>query len=50
MGLQVSGLIGDQGIGRAVRLVEAVAAEMLDQVEDLGGFFAVEPLRMRSLR
>ena len=27
VGLQVGGLIGDQGIGRAVRLVEAVAAE-----------------------
>ncbi len=37
VGLQVGRLIGDQGIGGVMRLVEAVAAEELDQVEDLGG-------------
>ena len=33
--LQVRRLVGDQRIGGAVRLVEPVAAEELDQVEDL---------------
>ena len=50
MGLEVSGLISDQGIGRAVRLVEAIAAEILDQVEDLGGLLPIQPPLDRPLR
>ena len=45
VGLEVGRLIGDQGIGGAVRLVEAVAAEVLDQVEDLG-----RPVPLQALR
>ena len=44
VGLQISGLKGDQGVGRAMRLVEAVAAEVHDQLEDLGGLVAVQTL------
>ena len=47
--LQVSGLKGDQGVSRAMRFVEAVAAEMDDQVEDLGGLVPVQTLLDRSL-
>ena len=36
VGLEPGGLVEHQGVGRRVRLVEAVAAEELDQVEDLG--------------
>ena len=34
MRLQIRGLIGDQGVGRGVGLVEAVTAEEFDQPED----------------
>ena len=44
VGFQVSGLKGNQCIGCAVRLVEAVATEMHDQLEYLGGLVAVESL------
>ena len=37
VGLEKGRLIGDQGIGGGVRLVEAVAGELGDQVEDIGG-------------
>ena len=37
VGLKVSGLVGDQGIGRGVGLVEAVARELVDLIEDPGG-------------
>ena len=40
VGLQIRGLIGHQAVGRAVRFVEAVAAEGHDLLKDLmGGFF-----------
>ena len=35
--LQIGGLVGDQRIGGGVRLVEAVAGELLHQLEDLVG-------------
>ena len=34
VGLQIGGLVGDQRIGGGVRLVEAVAGELVDLVED----------------
>ena len=34
MGLQIGGLVGQQGISRGVALVETVAGELLHQVED----------------
>ena len=37
MRLQVGRLVGHQGVGRRVRLVEAVAGELLEQVENLVG-------------
>src|SRR5262249_37526054 len=37
VGLEVGGLVGDQGVGGAVGLVEAVAAEFLDLFEDVAG-------------
>ena len=37
MRLQPGGLIGEQGVGRSVALVEAVAGELVDQVEQLVG-------------
>ncbi len=45
MGLEKRGLIGDQCVGGTVRFIEAVAAEELDQVEDLGRFLAVQSAR-----
>ena len=50
MGLEIGRLVGDQRIGRAVRLVEAVAAEVLDQVEDLGGLLPLQPALDGPLR
>ena len=35
VGLQPSGLVGEQGVGGRVRFVEAVARELLHQVEDM---------------
>ena len=43
MSLQIGGLVGHQRIGRAVRLVEAVAAEIFDQVEDLQRLLSIQP-------
>ena len=42
MGLEIGGLIGDQPVGRAMRAIEAVPGEVLDEAEDLlAHFFAV---------
>ena len=41
MGLKIGGLVADQGIGRGVRLVEAVAGELGHEVEDILGLFFV---------
>ena len=35
--LEPGGLVGDDGVGRRVALVEAVAGELVDQLEDRGG-------------
>ena len=43
MTLQIGGLVGHQRVGRAVRLVEAVAAEIFDQVEDLQRLLSIQP-------
>ena len=48
MRLQPGGLVGDQRIGGGVALVEAIAGELVDQVEQLVGLAcgdAVDPLR-----
>ena len=37
VGLEIGGLIREQRVGRRVRLREAVAGEVLDVLEDLGG-------------
>ncbi len=42
MALEPGGLVADQGVGGGVRLVEAVAGELLHQVEDLVGLGAVD--------
>ena len=42
VGLEPEGLIGDQGIGGAMGLVEAVAGELIHQVEDVGRRPAVD--------
>ena len=40
--LEPGGLVGDQRIGRGVRLVEAVAGELLHQVENVAGLISVQ--------
>ena len=50
MGLEIGGLKSDQGVSRAMRLVEAITAEVDDQVEDLGRFLTLEPLGQCSLQ
>ena len=40
--LQIRRLVGDPGVGRRVRLVEAVAGEELHQVEDLRGLLLAD--------
>ena len=47
VGLEVSRHVGDQSVGGAVRLVEAVARELLDQPEQLGGLLLRHPLPVR---
>ena len=42
MGLEVGRVVGDQGVGGAVGLVEAVLRELLHQVENLVGFFGLD--------
>jgi hypothetical protein len=37
MGLEIGGLIGNQGVGGGMRLVEAVAGELGHEVEDIFG-------------
>src|SRR3546814_1148351 len=49
VGLEVGGLVGDQCVARGVRLVEAVAGELVDQVEDIGGALLVDALGHRAL-
>ena len=49
MRLQVRGLVADLGVGGGVRLVEAVAPELHDQVEDLLGLLARQPALLRAL-
>ena len=50
MGLEICGLKSDQSVSRAMRLVEAIAAEVDDQVEDLGRFLALEALGHRPFK
>ncbi len=38
VGLEIGGVVGQQGVGRGVRLVEAVAGELLHQIEDADYF------------
>ncbi|VWC24279.1 hypothetical protein BTE28158_06003 [Burkholderia territorii] len=47
--LQPRGVIREQRVGRRVRLVEAVARELLHQVEDLVGLLAREAVLRRTL-
>ena len=47
VGLEVGRHVGDQGVSRAVRFVEPVAGELLDQSEQLGGLFFGHPLAVR---
>ena len=49
VGLQVGGLIGDQRVGRGVALVEAVAGELVDLLEDLLGLGLGHAARDRAL-
>ena len=42
--LEVRRLIREERVGRRVRLVEAVAGEVLHQLEDLGGLLLVDAL------
>ncbi len=44
MRLQPGGMIGDQGIGRRVALVEAVTGELVDQVEQFVGLARLDVL------
>ena len=48
VGLQVGGLVREVGIGRRVRLVEAVAGEVFHQLEDVHGLLLGMPLRHRA--
>ena len=48
VGLEVGGVVGHVGVGRRVRLVEAVARELVDQLEDVGGFRALHALLDRA--
>ena len=50
VGLEVGRHVGDQGVGRAVRFVEPVAGELLDQSEQLGGLLFRHPLLVRPGR
>ncbi len=45
--LEIAGLVGDPGVGRRVRLVEAVSGEELHQVEDLGRLLLVDAVVAR---
>ena len=45
--LEIAGLVGDPGVGRRMRLVEAVAGEELHQVENLGGLLLVDAVGAR---
>ena len=46
VGLEPGGVVGEQGVGGGVRLVEAVAGELGHEVEDLAGdVFGVLVLR-----
>ena len=49
MDLDPAGVIGQQRIGGGVRLVEAVAGELLHQVEDLVGLVLVDALLRGAL-
>ena len=49
IGLQPGGLVGDQRIGCGVRLVEAVARELVDLLEDLARLRFVHAARDRAL-
>ena len=37
MGLQICGLVGDQGVGRGMGFVKAIAGKLCHQVKDIGG-------------
>ena len=50
VGLQIGRHVGDQGVGRGMALVEAVAGELLDQPEEFGGLLLGQPLLMRRRR
>ena len=47
VGLEVGGVVGDQGVGGRVGLVEAVGGEHLHQVEDPAGLLDVELVLFR---
>ena len=46
--LEVGRLVGDHGVGGAVTLVKGILGELLEGVEKLGGFFALDPFFLRS--
>ena len=47
MGLEIGRHVGDQGVGRRVALVEAVAGELFDHAEQLAGLVLRQPLLRR---
>ena len=49
VGLQIGGLVGDQRIGRRMRLIEAVTGEFGHLVEDQFGAPALHPARRRAV-
>ncbi len=49
IGLEIGGLIGDQRIGRGMRLVEAVAGEFRHLLEDVLGQLAVDAARLGAV-
>src|SRR3546814_11005458 len=49
VGLQVPRLIGDQGIGCGMRLVETVTGELVDLFEDMAGDAPIDAARDRTL-
>src|SRR5204862_549751 len=49
IGLQVRGLRGDDGVAGAVALVEAVAGELEDELEEVLGLALAEALLLRAL-
>ncbi len=48
VGFQVRRLVGDQGVGRGMALVEAVAGELGDQFPDLFRVFLGQPVLDRA--